>query len=164
MQCPVCSTQLTEIQAGGIKVDVCVGGCGGMWFDQLELKQLDEPHESEGQELLLVDVKQKSTPNTETRRDCPKCRDQIMMRHFQSPKRQVAIDDCPECGGIWLDSGELSTIRSLYTSDTERNAHIESIISDTWGGQMEEMRADRERAMERRSTIRNLFGYLAPGI
>lgn len=29
----MCSTTLTTMTTGGATVDVCAGGCGGMWFD-----------------------------------------------------------------------------------------------------------------------------------
>ena len=29
-----------------------------------------------------------------------------MMRHFWSVKREITIDECPECGGIFLDAGD----------------------------------------------------------
>src|SRR5438132_11441332 len=35
-------------------------------------------------------------------RTCPRCL-LPMMRHFESPRRTVTMDECPECGGTWLD-------------------------------------------------------------
>ena len=37
----------------GVQLDVCDGGCGGIWFDWFELQKFDEPHEHAG-ELLQV--------------------------------------------------------------------------------------------------------------
>ena len=33
MKCPACFNQVTEMQVGSLVVDVCDGGCGGIWFD-----------------------------------------------------------------------------------------------------------------------------------
>ncbi len=37
-----------------------------------------------------------------------------MMRHFSSATRAVTIDECPTCGGIWLDRGELEQMRAEH--------------------------------------------------
>ncbi|MFB2922740.1 MULTISPECIES: zf-TFIIB domain-containing protein [Aerosakkonema] len=39
MKCPACENNLTEIVTEAITVDVCEGGCGGIWFDRFELSQ-----------------------------------------------------------------------------------------------------------------------------
>ena len=41
MKCPACYNELTPRRAGQITVDVCDGGCGGIWFDNFELKRVD---------------------------------------------------------------------------------------------------------------------------
>jgi Zn-finger nucleic acid-binding protein len=33
-------------------------------------------------------------------------------RHFFSAKRRIEVDECPNCGGYWLDAGELAQIRA----------------------------------------------------
>ena len=52
MNCPACGNVLEEMKVGDVMVDVCQGGCGGIWFDNYELEKFDEPHESAGEELL----------------------------------------------------------------------------------------------------------------
>jgi len=42
------------------------------------------------------------------------------MRRFFSAKRAIAIDECPTCAGIWLDSGELQRIRAEDDSEDTR--------------------------------------------
>jgi Zn-finger nucleic acid-binding protein len=37
MRSPVCSNVMTTMTAEGVTVDVCTGGCGGIWFDWFEL-------------------------------------------------------------------------------------------------------------------------------
>ena len=44
-------------------------------------------------------------------RMCPNCKT-IELR--QSIRQQVEIDYCPQCNGIWLDSGELRKIIDHY--------------------------------------------------
>ena len=108
MKCPACGNPLVSRGAGAITVDVCDGGCGGVWFDNFELRKVDEAGahaiRSVPRDLsLLVD--------SQSRRRCPKCADQTMMRRFFSRLRRTQIDECPECAGIWLDAGEFDAIR-----------------------------------------------------
>jgi Zn-finger nucleic acid-binding protein len=41
---------------------------------------------------------------------CPNCVTQALMT---SQRRDIEIDHCPKCGGVWLDRGELEKIVSL---------------------------------------------------
>jgi Zn-finger nucleic acid-binding protein len=34
-----------------------------------------------------------------------------MLRRTYSSANPVHIDECPECGGVWLDTNELASIR-----------------------------------------------------
>ena len=102
---------LTRLTVGKLTVDVCQGGCGGIWFDNFELKKVDDPQEFEGASLLHVAKDDHVTVDPERRRHCPKCPNIVMMRHFFSEQRQVEVDVCPNCNGVWLDAGELELIR-----------------------------------------------------
>ena len=50
MKCPACEKELQQITIETITLDVCEGGCGGIWFDNFELEKVDEPHESAGED------------------------------------------------------------------------------------------------------------------
>ena len=80
MECPACSNSLQQMTVGDVTVDVCKGGCGGIWFDNFELKKFDEPHESAGQTLLDIERDQTMVLDYEKRLNCPKCKDAVMMR------------------------------------------------------------------------------------
>jgi len=41
---------------------------------------------------------------------CPRCPKQVLDRKWFSEAKQVEIDLCPKCGGIWLDAGEFTRI------------------------------------------------------
>ncbi len=68
--------------------------------------------------------------NEAERINCPKCPGVVMMRRYYSPKRILEIDDCPSCGGVWLDSGELETLREIFLSDNERAILREKLIEE----------------------------------
>ena len=112
MQCPACDKVLVEVRYGTVLVDVCEHGCGGTWFDAFELSKIDEPHEHSGPPAPHVASNKRFRLDEATKRPCPRCAGQPMRRRFYSPKRRVEIDECPQCGGIWLDAGELERIRA----------------------------------------------------
>jgi hypothetical protein len=118
--CPACDHELSEMTAGKVTVDVCQGGCGGIWFDNFELKRVN--NEFEGEALLHVQRDDHRLVDYEQRRNCPRCRNIVMMRHYFSERRQVEIDTCPNCGGVWLDAGELGMIRNECASKPDREA------------------------------------------
>jgi Zn-finger nucleic acid-binding protein len=49
---------------------------------------------------------------------CPSCKNQLIILEFN----KVEIDYCPECSGIWLDSGELELLSG--------KSHHEGIIEN----------------------------------
>ena len=99
------------MQVGKVQVDVCQGGCGGIWFDAFELQQVDESHEAAGERLLEIRRGENVVLDPARKRDCPRCAGIKLKRHFFSGKRAVEVDECPNCGGYWLDAGELEQIR-----------------------------------------------------
>ena len=112
MKCPACFNELSQTQVGSLQVDVCQGGCGGIWFDAFELQRVDEEEESTGEPLLQIKRDERIVVDTSRKRDCPRCTGIRLHRHFFSAKRKVEVDQCPNCGGYWLDAGELAQIRS----------------------------------------------------
>lgn len=111
MKCPACFNELTETQVGAVVVDVCRGGCGGIWFDAFELQRVDEPHEAAGEPLMNIPRDPTLQVDFIRKRDCPRCQGIKLKRHFFSARRRVEVDHCPNCGGHWLDAGELEKIR-----------------------------------------------------
>ena len=48
IKCPACQKEMHKIfiPSEGINIDVCLDGCGGIYFDNREFKSFDEQHES----------------------------------------------------------------------------------------------------------------------
>ncbi|MFB2937000.1 zf-TFIIB domain-containing protein [Aerosakkonemataceae cyanobacterium BLCC-F154] len=130
MRCPACGNELSQKLAGNIIVDVCEGGCGGIWFDRFELDKVDNLEEVEGESLLNITKNSELEVNPNLRRYCPKCPSIPMMRHYYSIKRKVLIDKCPGCAGVWLDAGELAEIRSQFGSEKEKEIVTEEYIAN----------------------------------
>lgn len=112
MKCPACFNELSQIQVGSLVVDVCQRGCGGIWFDAFELERVDEEGEVAGEPLLRITRDERIVVDATRKRDCPRCAGVRLHRHFFSAKRRVQVDQCPNCGGYWLDAGELADIRA----------------------------------------------------
>lgn len=111
MKCPACFNELTETQVGSVVVDVCEGGCGGIWFDAFELQQVDDAHEAAGEHLLQIKRDPDLQLDSSRKRACPRCDGIKLKRQLFGPKSTVEVDHCPGCAGYWLDAGELEKIR-----------------------------------------------------
>ena len=162
MNCPTCGNVLQAITVSDIVVDVCEGGCGGIWFDNYELKKFDEPHESAGQELLDIERDQSITVDRSKRLKCPKCDDVVMMRHFFSVKKEVEVDECPGCGGFWLDAGELGKIRSLFDTEEERHRAAHEYFSEVLGGELAALQNENQAKLNKARKIANMFRFVCP--
>jgi len=129
MKCPACFNELTQVQVGSLQVDVCQGGCGGIWFDAFELQRVDEERESAGEPLLQIQRDERVLVDPSRKRECPRCPGIKLQRHFFSAKRKVEVDQCPNCGGYWLDAGELASIRAEKSEAASQDAARQSGIS-----------------------------------
>lgn len=162
MKCPACGNQLKAMAANDVHVDVCEGGCGGIWFDHFELKRFDEPSEEAGPILLNIERDEDVRVDHTQKRSCPNCGDVVMMRHFYSPKQEIEVDECPKCGGFWLDAGELATLRDQYPSESERRRAAREYVDEILGDQLDEMRAESEDGLTRARRIARMLRHICP--
>ena len=109
MKCPACKNPLREKGASGMTLDLCYGGCGGIWFDAGELERVDTRAASTLHSIWQVPPEK--IKFTEPR-VCPRCPEQVLERKWFSESKEVEIDQCPKCGGIWLDAGEFTRIQA----------------------------------------------------
>ncbi|MBN1795156.1 MAG: zf-TFIIB domain-containing protein [Sedimentisphaerales bacterium] len=162
MKCPACDNELTARTIADVTLDICENGCGGIWFDNFELRKFDEPSESAGDELLEIETNPDVNVNGNKRYSCPKCDDIVMMRHPFSFKQQVTIDECPGCGGIWLDAGELEQIRELFASEEEREQATEEYVRQTIGKQLADLEEQDQAELARVRRFVNMFKWICP--
>ncbi|MBN1505625.1 MAG: zf-TFIIB domain-containing protein [Sedimentisphaerales bacterium] len=160
MKCPACGRTLQTVQVEDVSVEVCKGGCGGLWFDNNELKKFDEPHEAAGDALLDVPRDEKVKVDHIRKRSCPKCDHVVMLRRFFNVKRQVEIDECPRCAGVWLDYGELGTIRKTCTSPQDLERATEEYFREVLGPHFAEERVHSDLDASHRIT--RVFRFLTP--
>lgn len=119
MDCPKCVGILEEVKFGVKKPLVVYRcfACGGMWFDKGELFLAIK---EELYDILKPEIEEEPIADEELKREvdldkkeaiCPRCSDAKKMTRMPSPRnRNVAIDYCENCEGIWLDAGEFNKI------------------------------------------------------
>jgi Zn-finger nucleic acid-binding protein len=137
MICPACKNPLREKSASGLTLDICYGGCGGIWFDARELERISASAATSLHSIWQVPV---SSVKLSEPRKCPRCPDTVLERKFFSDSKKVEIDQCPKCGGVWLDAGEFSQIYSEIkgakitppgwaSAMADAAAHVQSTLS-----------------------------------
>jgi Zn-finger nucleic acid-binding protein len=68
------------------------------------------------------------------------------------------MDECPNCGGHWLDPGELKTIRTEYASEEERERAAAEYFSEISDSQLAAARAQTEEDLAGR--IAHIFRFI----
>lgn len=92
-------------------MDVCHGGCGGVWFDAAQLIKVNAEQRARPQRAVNVRQAAGFKPDAIRTRRCPHCADIVLHRRLYSLGSGVEMDCCPRCDGIWLDHGELEVIQ-----------------------------------------------------
>jgi uncharacterized protein len=124
MLCPNCKKELGEIAelshyGSPIKLNQCQN-CGGIWFDNLDLFGLEE---SEAKELEDIRVKNpKEDRDNSGGKDCPLCN--VPLVRLQDPviPKDINIETCPKCQGMWMDHGETLKYKKFQEKKIEERA------------------------------------------
>ena len=85
-----------------------------------------------------------------------------MLRHFSSVKRHVIVDECPQCAGIWLDAGELASLRTEFRTEAESQQAAEAYFEDVFGKQFAALRAKQVERAESAKKIAQAFRLVCP--
>tara|TARA_B100000965_G_scaffold28388_1_gene21019 strand:+ start:704 stop:1060 length:357 start_codon:yes stop_codon:yes gene_type:complete len=109
VKCPKCDppAELESVVVHEVEVDRC-SSCGGIWFDRSELGRLIELEEQDLAPLLA------GKPNegaNQRHGACPR-EGQELIRVGAARSRDVIVDFCWKCQGVWLDAGELERLRN----------------------------------------------------
>lgn len=126
------------MQTGGVTVDVCHHGCGGIWFDAFELKKVQAATQTQKEVLLTVPRSPTASVDYTAKRMCPRCITQPMIRRYYNRERTTQIDECPACGGHWLDHGEweriVPTARPVATSKPAEQSDLNQLVNNYLAG------------------------------
>lgn len=166
MKCPSCDHTLVESHAGDIAVEICKSGCGGIWFDRDELFRFDEPHEFDvGLLLDIIEHRQIHKVDHDRLRHCPKCVHEPLVRQFFDINNEVEFDQCWSCAGVWLDPGEIDTIRKQFATHEDRvkasNAYLVDELSRIYESMQEESRQHLEELQQKydRNPLARAMGF-----
>jgi len=162
MICPACGNELSKITINNIEFDVCKKGCGGVWFDWFELQKVDEQDEAAGEALLDIEKNPDVKIDFSKKRTCPKCGDVVMMQHFFNVKREVMVDECPKCGGFWLDFGELKKIRNQFRTEEERDKAARKFVKEVTGTKFSEIEKKDKEKLEKSRKVAKMFKFICP--
>ena len=94
--------------------------------DKLRKKQLaeEDTYFAQQDRAKLEKLKQQAVSQTAQLGMCPRC----FVKMTQREHHQVQIDECPNCGGLWLDKGELQTL--IEREDESWASHwLRSVLS-----------------------------------
>lgn len=162
MKCPICENELVTKNVGEIVVDLCKGGCGGIWFDNYEFIKFDKPYDSAGEEFLNIEVREKLEVKLHRKLGCPKCSKVVMSKHFLSIENHVEIDECPSCGGIWLDLGELRIIRNNFRELENKYEATKKYFKKIFAGNLSKLQKESVEENAKLRKFTNMFKYICP--
>ena len=118
MQCPVCHSALTQKMYYQVPIQVC-SQCGGIWFEQGELKEYIDDLLIERQDIPDLPISTDTIPAIgeikikEPVKPCPKCT-QALTPYNYCYNSNVILDKCAPCQGIWVDGGKIEKIAQYH--------------------------------------------------
>lgn len=154
MKCPLCGNEMSEKDFGGVTIDYCDNGCKAIWFDNYEIKKLDEKTEGTGESLndaLSVEYKER---DRNKKLDCPHCNVTLHEHRYRNGK--IKIDECYTCGGIFLEPGELKILREEFKDD----ATIESEVTEILKNNKEYVNVMANRDKDGKQRLINIFRFM----
>ncbi len=109
LKCPDCRNNLHKVIAEskhGIKVrlDQCFG-CGGIWFDNFELYSPLKIEIEKIESINLEKLREDLYLGTEEKL-CPKCGIRLDSFKDSNFPKELEVEQCENCGGIWMNRGE----------------------------------------------------------
>ena len=92
---------METVQLDDVQIDCCTK-CGGLWFDEFELGDLQA---KQGSEKVDTGQANKLTQRSQLQLKCPKCKSP-MLRMADAQQPHIWYETCDVCGGSFLDAGE----------------------------------------------------------
>lgn len=120
---------MVAVDFGSATVDICRDGCKGIWFEPLELRPVEAERDAINAALNEALDHPRVKDQGRGRLTCPKCEVPMHTHKFKSA-REVDVDECYVCGGLFLDSGELKAIREGALSEEESRAYYARLVSE----------------------------------
>lgn len=146
--CPACGKTMHKVymQESGTSLDVCLDGCGGIFFDGQELKHFDEQSENIDELKQAMEGKTFEKTDETVTRTCPVCGNNMVKNHV-SIKHEITIDECYNCGAKFFDHGELIKMREQYATEEDRRQDLLSSTYNDVGAKIDAL--DMQNKMNR---------------
>jgi len=112
-ECPRCSIELELRHYRNYELDQC-SQCEGVWLQPDEFSLLTSEFDVYRDDESNPQYSRPGLPKSENYLPCANCKSMMSRRNFKSISG-VLIDSCLHCG-VWLDKGELQSIRNFVAS------------------------------------------------
>ncbi len=112
-KCPRCAIALEVHQYRRFELDKC-NQCKGLWLQPDEFSVLTSEFDVYRDDDSNPHFIRPGLPRSENYLPCANCQKMMSRRNFKSISG-VLIDSCLHCG-VWLDKGELQSIRNFIAS------------------------------------------------
>lgn len=161
IKCPACEKDMHKVlmPKSGINIDICLGGCGGMFFDNREFERFDDKDENIDAIIDSLEGKVFASVNADVTRICPVCSAK-MVKNYVSQKHKVMIDECYSCGGKFLDNNELEATRGEYGSAVEKKKETEAFVKGTVSKAWEAESQFGNSRTSRHPRLKEVFDYV----
>lgn len=158
LKCPACGKQMTKLymRDAGVNIDICIDGCGGIYFDNRELEKFDESHEKVDDILKAIESKHFLKTEDSEVRICPICN--TPMAKIGAANGEIQINVCNNCGGKFLDNGELQKIRQ---NENKTDTKIENLLNSMYEENLRELSVNNSRGLAGRGQRISFFETLA---
>lgn len=118
MKCPVDGSDMQAKKGDDLSYNECPQ-CGGMWMQHSGLRRMAEKDSTVSNMALprpfeAGNIFARHNADTNNVTNCPLCNGEFSEFTYGT----VRIDMCQQCGGIWLDAGELDNIKADLAKDT----------------------------------------------
>ena len=113
LTCPKCGATMVPIVHGDAEVNRCES-CGGLWFDLLELKRLEDAKGSEALDTGDPEVGRRLNQQGLVR--CP-VDGQVMVRMVDTRQPHIWLESCEYCHGAFLDAGEFRDLKEFTLAE-----------------------------------------------
>ena len=161
LKCPACGKEMKKIfvSEAGINIDICLDGCGGIFFDNRELNKLDCADDNIDEILKAAEGRTFNQVDASEIRTCPICN--IPMVKMGAAVGGMEIDVCNVCGAKFLDNNELKVIRNGSSlTDSEAAEVLDSLCEEMYKNDLKDVIGDRSVTNLKSSPRRQFFENL----
>jgi Zn-finger nucleic acid-binding protein len=152
--CPVCQIELKPQVHLGVTIDVCPA-CAGIWFDEGELARLNQLDDDILPRIDALYQPQVTSYDPPWERLCPDCQKPLRSYNYLYTSN-IRLDTCEQCGGVWVDNGELEVMHRVLqdarTAEVPPEAKAQIALA--------EIEAEHRETIDRLSFWNGLFQFL----